>query len=267
VFFGLPYENGFPRFVRVIPGLDSFANTPHNNWVIGSDQDDVIASGSGDDVIYGGPGNDTIDGGSGFNAAYYLGARPNFSIYPSNGKIVVKDNTGVEGTDTLSNIQSLIFSDGTVALAQINQGWNLTGNPTDAMLNVATIFNAANKVASVWKWSANKWAFYSPAMTGQQLSDYATARGYDVLTTINGGEGYWVNAKATFTAQLPAGNPIASSQFIGMASGWNLVSVGNTTTPSGFNIDISATPPAAGVVPQNFSSLWAWDSSTSKWYF
>ena len=34
-----------------------------------------------------------------------------------------------------------------------------------------------------------------------------------------------------------------------------------------FNLSLSATPPAAGVVPINLTSLWAWDTALSKWYF
>ncbi|MCX7171833.1 MAG: hypothetical protein NTY41_16545, partial [Proteobacteria bacterium] len=41
----------------------------------------------------------------------------------------------------------------------------------------------------------------------------------------------------------------------------------NTQAPGSFNTDMSATTPAAGVVPLNIKSLWAWDSAQSKWYF
>lgn len=34
-----------------------------------------------------------------------------------------------------------------------------------------------------------------------------------------------------------------------------------------FNLSLSLNPPAAGVVPINLTSLWAWDSALSKWYF
>lgn len=45
------------------------------------------------------------------------------------------------------------------------------------------------------------WAFYTPSLTTAALAAYAAGKGYDVLTTINSGEGFWVNAKISFTAQ------------------------------------------------------------------
>jgi len=148
-------------------------------------------------------------------------------------------------------------------------GWNLVGNATSGVLNVATEFGDAAKVHTVWKWIAGsaKWAFYAPSLIGAALTDYASRNGYDVLTSVNGGEGFWVNAKAAFTAQLPAGTAIASTTFQGMASGWHLISTGGNKTASEFNSDLSLSPPTVGWVPQNVTTLWAWDSAQSKWYF
>lgn len=86
-------------------------------------------------------------------------------------------------------------------------GWNLLGYSDTAAVNVVDAFGNNDKVTSVWKWDAtnSKWAFYSPSFaTPTALSDYAATKGYAVLTTINGGEGFWVNAKTPFTATLPA---------------------------------------------------------------
>jgi hypothetical protein len=140
-------------------------------------------------------------------------------------------------------------------------GWNLAGNSASGALDVVTAFGDANKVSTVWKWIANgaKWAFYAPSLAGQQLTDYATGKGYDVLTTISGGEGFWVNAKATFTAQLPAGTAIASTSFQTMASAWSLIAIGDNKTPSQFNALAGAATP--------LTTLWAWDAVQANWYF
>ena len=113
----------------------------------------------------------------------------------------------------------------------------------------------------------NKWAFFTPSMTATSLATYANSKGYDVLTTVNAGEGYWVNAKTAFTVQLPIGAAVTSTSFQNMTSGWHLIASGDTSTPSAYNSALSMTPPATGVVPQNFTSLWVWDNATSKWYF
>ena len=55
--------------------------------------------------------------------------------------------------------------------------------------------------------------------------------------------------------------------FQGMASGWNLIAIGDNSTPRAFNIALSTTPPAAGDIPSNITTLWAWDVGQSNWYF
>lgn len=147
-------------------------------------------------------------------------------------------------------------------------GWNLVGNGSTA-LDVTTILNNPDQVSTAWKWNAStsRWAFYAPSLLGQSLVDYAGSKGYDVLTNVNAGEGFWVNAKAAFATQLPAGAPVASSSFRTMPSGWNLIAIGDNNTPARFNIALSETPPSAGSVPANLNTLWAWDTAQSRWYF
>ncbi len=154
-------------------------------------------------------------------------------------------------------------------------GWNLLGNSVNAALDVANAFSDTNKVATVWKWLAatSKWAFYTPALADGGAA-YAASKGYNFLTTINVGEGFWVNAKAVFTAQLPTGVSIVSSHFADqptppnrLPAGWSLIATGDNKTPSDFNKSLGVTPPAQGVIPVNITTLWAWDSAAAKWYF
>ena len=149
----------------------------------------------------------------------------------------------------------------TETILHLDVGWNLIGNGSSGLLDVAGAFGDSAKTNTVWKWIANfaKWAFYSPVLVGQALNDYATGKGYDVLTTINGGEGFWVNAKTAFTVSLPAGTTITSASFLSMPSGWNLIAVGDNKTPSQFNAL------AAPITP--VTTLWAWDALQTNWYF
>ncbi len=156
-------------------------------------------------------------------------------------------------------------------------GWNLIGNGDDALLDVAATFGDASSVITVWKWVANssRWAFFAPTLIGQALTDYAASKGYDVLSTINGGEGFWVNAKQAFAAPRPAGSTIVASSFASSGTrplglGWNLIAIGETKTPSEFNIalsGLSVVPPNPADIPVNLTTLWAWDSVQSGWYF
>lgn len=172
-------------------------------------------------------------------------------------------------------IQISVLPSANTTRVNLVPGWNLLGNSVNAPLTVATTLGDANNVATVWKWittgttpgiSYPTWAFYSPAQSdGGQA--YATSKGYDFLTTINGGDGFWVNARTAFAAMLPAAAPVTSASFQSMTSGWHLIATGETQTPSAFNTAISVTPPTVGAVPQNITTLWAWDSALSKWYF
>ncbi len=173
----------------------------------------------------------------------------------------IKDITGnaYAGTTTY-NFTTIA---GTAIQANILNSWNLLGNSVNSPLNVATSFGDPNKISSVWKWikAGSKWAFYTPSMTSAQLSAYASSKGYDVLSSINGGEGFWVNALIPFTLSLPAGIAIPSSQFadtnpVPLSAGWSLLAVGDNPTPKVFVNTIA-----------NLTSLWAWDSATSSWYF
>lgn len=49
--------------------------------------------------------------------------------------------------------------------------------------------------------------------------------------------------------------------------GFNLIAVEESPSPRAFNKALSLTPPATGVIPLNLTTLWAWDSVKSKWYF
>ncbi len=150
-------------------------------------------------------------------------------------------------------------------------GWNLLGNGQNQSLPVATLLGDTTKVTTVWKWipTTSKWAFYAPSMNTTELATYASGKGYDILTTINGGEGFWVNAKTNATVAVLAGTPfnLSAAQLV---RGWNLVATADDVTPSAFNLSLTdpqAPPSAAGVVPINLTTLWAWDNLQSQWYF
>jgi methionine-rich copper-binding protein CopC len=156
--------------------------------------------------------------------------------------------------------------------------WNLFGNGVSNSLDVATAFGNINTINTVWKWvpATSKWAFYAPSMTASSLASYAISKGYDVLTTINSGEGYWVNSNVALTAQLPTGSTLSSSSFADQSnplinklpSGWSLISVGDNPTPRSFvNAIATSQPVSPSVAANSLTSLWTWDSKSSSWYF
>jgi alpha-tubulin suppressor-like RCC1 family protein len=174
------------------------------------------------------------------------------------------------------------FTVGAAAVSpQVNlvTGWNLVGNSVNASLTVANAFPIApstTNVSTVWKWLAasSQWAFYSPTLPDGG-APYAASKGFVPLIVINGGEGFWVNAKSALTLQLPTGTAIASTTFADQASGtnnlpqgWSLISTGDNPTPRSFVNSIALTQPVTpDVAATSLTTLWAWDSALTNWYF
>ena len=207
--------------------------------------------------------SDTIEGGGGFNTVLYRGPYANYAIASqSNGNLLVTSNGTAEGPDTLKNVQLLQFED--VQAIPVNQGWNLIGNSSGSALDVAATFSDAAKTLSVWKWvqSKNKWAFHSPTLSSQALAAYAATQGYDVLTTVNAGEGFWLNSHLAYVQPMPPGSALQAPTFLATGSnalgkGWSLVSTSNTITPTQF---VSA-------VDNTAATIWSYDNPSGKWYF
>jgi alpha-tubulin suppressor-like RCC1 family protein len=171
-------------------------------------------------------------------------------------------------TMTLSTAMTVTanFTLSMVNTYNIGVGWNLLGNGVEATLNVATTFSDTSKVATVWKWlKSGKWAYFNPSLAdgGKSL---AVANGYDTLTAIQAGEGFWVNAKGSFALTLPTGTVVTSSSFTpgsgshALVKQWNLIATGDKPTPATFNNHI-------GSLPTDVVTLWAWDANKKSWYF
>lgn len=68
------------------------------------------------DSFTGGSGNDTLEGGGGTDTITYTISRSNFALAKTSTGFTVTDITGVNGTDTLLNMERIKFSDGAIAL-------------------------------------------------------------------------------------------------------------------------------------------------------
>ena len=139
------------------------------------------------------------------------------------------------------------------------KGWNLVGNSVAVPLDVkATFGGQATGITSIWKWNAatSRWAFYAPSLDANgTLADYCNSKGYDVLTIVTQGEGFWVNAAAATAlgTQSGAGVSLAAAN---MSKGWNLAATGDDITPASLTTNVG-----------NVTTLWAWDNVNNAWYF
>ncbi|WP_298096310.1 M10 family metallopeptidase C-terminal domain-containing protein [Brevundimonas sp.] len=97
---GAPIQSGGP--INGTSGADTLNGTSGADVINGLD---------GNDIINGGAGNDTIDGGAGTDTAVFSGTMAG-SIRTTSGSVTTV--VGPDGTDSLTNVERLQFSDGTL---------------------------------------------------------------------------------------------------------------------------------------------------------
>lgn len=90
------------------------AGTSSTDTLLGGASAEKMYGYAGDDSLTGGAGNDVLDGGVGTDTAVYTQASSKFTLSLTATGATLSDATGVEGTDQLSNIEKLKFSDKTV---------------------------------------------------------------------------------------------------------------------------------------------------------
>ncbi|RXZ32784.1 hypothetical protein D9O50_15410 [Oxalobacteraceae bacterium CAVE-383] len=103
--------------IRGHRGNDTLYGGDGDDVIDGGLDDDVLFGNSGNDVITGGGGDDRIDGGDGTDVAMFSGSYADYSItkqQDASGNIsyrVVNKNSGVNGADTLVNVEKVSFDD------------------------------------------------------------------------------------------------------------------------------------------------------------
>jgi hypothetical protein len=70
-----------------------------------------------------------------------------------------------------------------------------------------------------------------------------------------------------------SGNAVPTNRFAdglatnGLPPGWSLIAIGDNKTPGEFATMIATTPPPTGQVAASVTTLWAWEATSSGWYF
>jgi hypothetical protein len=67
-------------------------------------------------VIVDGNGNDWVDGGGGHDAVIYDRPREDYSVQFANGFALVTDLVGNGGTDTLSEVEWIVFTNDVIVV-------------------------------------------------------------------------------------------------------------------------------------------------------
>ncbi len=133
-------------------GADDVTTGSGNDRLEGGVDDDTLSAGEGDDELVGGQGDDELDGGGGVDAAFYQGSVLGYDISAVGGVTTVTDldpaTEGDDGTDTVTGVERLVFTDLTVFLdgtdnAPLAVGDDLATNE-DVPLNFALADLLAN---------------------------------------------------------------------------------------------------------------------------
>jgi len=135
-------------------GNDVLIGLAGNDTLDGGNGNDNLSGGADTDTLYGGAGNDVIDGGTGTDTAIYDGVRSDYTITAiiTNGVITgytVADTNPIgaapdEGTDTVSTVENLQFSNMSMSLT----GSVLLYDATNTLVGAFTTIQAAIDAAS-----------------------------------------------------------------------------------------------------------------------
>lgn len=114
-----PPQN-FEMLVTGTSGDDVLATGAGDDFIYGGDGNDTLYGGAGNDTLSGGEGDDTIDGGEGFDTLLLDANADDFTFnFIDADTFEMTDKNGVFGTDTISNIESFEFLDGTYSRAEL----------------------------------------------------------------------------------------------------------------------------------------------------
>jgi Ca2+-binding RTX toxin-like protein len=133
---------------------------------------DTLTGGDGNDSLNGGTGNDVIDGGAGADTAVFAGAMSSYAIQwhvASQGFTVT---SSAEGNDTVSNVETFQFADGSVNAASL----------VDTTAPTVTSFNPGDDATKVAVASNLSLTFSEPIAMGTGTVSLRTVEGAVVET-------------------------------------------------------------------------------------
>jgi Ca2+-binding RTX toxin-like protein len=105
------YFEGDSQWHSIAELAGDYGSTGDDAAVLGTGHADRLYGLAGDDILVGGAGNDLIDGGDGFDQANYDGSLSDFALARNaDGSITVSDLAGIEGSDTVLNVEAFYFA-------------------------------------------------------------------------------------------------------------------------------------------------------------
>ena len=189
---------------------------------VGGSGNDTLIGNSADNVMTGNGGNDSIDGGAGTDTALYSAARSGYRITKTASGYTVSDTRGAsgDGTDTLTSIERIKFTDTSVNLAVGDAAKSISTAQLNSLVELYTAYiNRAPDADGMLYWinqlkggqslTQIGTAFYSAAVQYASLTGYsATMSNTDFVNIVYknvlgrssadaAGLAYWTGALAS----------------------------------------------------------------------
>ncbi|QGZ38604.1 uncharacterized protein DUF4214 [Pseudoduganella flava] len=92
-------------------GVQVGAGTAAADAITGTSAHDALYGYGGDDLLYGGGGDDMLDGGSGVDTVQYDGKLADYDVDVFGHRLTVTDYVGLDGVDTLVDVERVEFAD------------------------------------------------------------------------------------------------------------------------------------------------------------
>ena len=151
----------------------------------GSNFADKLYGNELDNMITGGAGNDTIDGGQGTDSVKFLDSLTHYKIIRTTSGYQVSDTWGTNGTDALTQIESLQFSDKNINLLVQDKAASMGSAQTTQLLELyVALFNRVPDADGMSYWldqvkagqSFNQIAesFYNAGVAYSQLTGFSS---------------------------------------------------------------------------------------------
>lgn len=106
---------------------------------IGGLGDDALVGNAANNVLRGNRGNDLLDGGAGIDTAVFTGLRVGYTLSIGT-KNLLTDKSGLEGTDTMINVERLQFTDQSLAI-DLSGNAGITAKVIGAVLGKVAVNN------------------------------------------------------------------------------------------------------------------------------
>lgn len=166
-------------------------------YITGTNGADTLTGTAFDDTLEGDGGNDTINGGNGTDTVVFRGARSSYNISQADSSTLLVSGGSLDGTDTLTSIEILKFTDGSYQRAQLAglpaPTFTLTKNANGFVAgSIPFVTGSAAAGSTVSFYSGTK-------LVGSTQVD-STGIFSLALDPFNDGNGYTIYATATDTA-------------------------------------------------------------------